>query len=231
MKILAIETSTMTGGVAIMDGDILIAESRLNVRVTHSEKLMREIDHILKQASIKIEDIDVFAISIGPGSFTGLRVGLSTVKGLVYGTDKKVVSVSSLETLAYSLPFCKYQICPMIDARKKEVYTALFKWQDEGINKVSDEQIIKIDDLLTRITEKTIFLGDGAILYKEKINSSLKDKAIFAYPHNLCPSPASVAYLAMIKAKMGRYDDPVTLIPRYMRRSEAEIKFMDKVAE
>lgn len=225
MRLLAIDTSTITGGIALMEDDNLIAESRLNVKVSHSERLMKELDHILSQSSLNIDDIDVFAISIGPGSFTGLRVGLSTVKGLVYQSNKKIVSVSSLESLAYSLPFCKYQICPMHDARKKEVYTSVFLWTDDGLIKIMDEQVIRIDDLLFKITEKTVFLGEGAIIYRDKIVSILKDKASFAYPQDIYPSPASVAYLGMIKAKRGEYDDPTVLTPRYMRRSEAEIKF------
>ncbi len=228
MKLLAIETSTMTGGIAIMDDDNFIAESRLNVRVTHSERLMKEIDYILGRAGISLSDIDVFAISIGPGSFTGLRVGLSTVKGLVYGSDKKIVSVSTLEALAHCLPFCKYPLCPIIDARKKEVYAAIFKWQNDCLIKIMDEQTIKVDILASSITEKTIFLGDGVFLYKERLEALINDKAIFAPPQNLSPSPATVAYLGMMKAKEGLFDDPVTLLPRYMRRAEAEMKLQDR---
>lgn len=225
MRLLAIDTSTMTGGIALMEEENLIAESRLNVKVSHSERLMKELDHILNQSSLNIDDIDVFAVSIGPGSFTGLRVGLSTVKGLVYYSNKKIVSVSSLEALAYSLPFCKYPVCPMLDARKKEVYTAIFLWGDGGPIKIMDEQVIKIDDLLSKIIDKTVFLGEGALLYKDKMRSFLGNKAIFAFPQDIYPSPASVAYLGMIKAKMGKFDDPAALTPCYMRRSEAEMKF------
>ena len=100
MKILAIDTSTMLGGIAVMDELNLIAETRLNVKSTHSERLMTEIEHCLKQSSLKISDIDVFAVAIGPGSFTGLRIGLSTVKGLSYATGKPIVSVPTLDALA-----------------------------------------------------------------------------------------------------------------------------------
>ncbi len=118
MKILAIETSTMLGGIAIMgEAEGLIMEVRLNVRSTHSERLMSEIDHALKQAGMKITDMDVFGISIGPGSFTGLRVGLSTVKGFSYATGKPVVSIPTLEAFAWNFPFSPYPVCPMLDAR------------------------------------------------------------------------------------------------------------------
>ena len=122
MKILAIETSTMLGGVAIADDSAgLIAEVRLNVKSTHSERLMMEIDHVLKQSFLKMSDIDVFAIAVGPGSFTGLRIGLSTVKGLSYATGKPIVSVPTLEAFAWNFPYCRYPVCTLLDARKKEV--------------------------------------------------------------------------------------------------------------
>ncbi len=105
MKLLAIETSTMLGGIAVMEDDTLIAESRMNVKATHSERIMADIDNALKRSGFTIDDIDVFGIASGPGSFTGLRVGLSTLKGLSYATGKKVVSVSTLEAFAWNVTF------------------------------------------------------------------------------------------------------------------------------
>lgn len=225
MKLLAIDTSTILGGAAIMEDDNLIAETRINVKITHSERIMGEIDHILKQAGLKIDDIDVFAIAIGPGSFTGLRVGLSAIKGLVYATGKMLVSVSTLHAMAYSMPFSKYQICTLLDARKKEVYAGIFKWNDNDFIKIMNEQTIKIDDLLSAINENTIFSGEGSMLYKEHIKAKLGAAAIFAPPQNMVASPSSVAYLAMMKAKKEEFDDPITLVPMYIRKSEAEMKF------
>lgn len=224
MKLLAIETSTMLGGVAIMDEDTLIAESRINVRVTHSERIMSAIDHILQQSGMNIEDIDVFAIAIGPGSFTGLRVGLSTVKGLIYASGKKIVSVPTLEAFAWNIPFSKYQVCPLLDARKKEVYAGIFRWEDKGFVKIKNEQAVKIDKLLLDINEPTIFLGEGAIIYKNIIQKQLRELAVFGNPHDMVPCPANIAYLGMIKAKKGEFTDPVGLVPLYIRKSEAELK-------
>lgn len=120
MKVLAIETSTILGGIAVIDNvSGLFSEVRLNVKSTHSERLMTEIDHILKQSGIEITDIDVFAIAIGPGSFTGLRIGLSTIKGFSFATGKPIVAVPTLEALAWNLPYCPYPVCTMLDARKK----------------------------------------------------------------------------------------------------------------
>ncbi|MBA4348362.1 MAG: tRNA (adenosine(37)-N6)-threonylcarbamoyltransferase complex dimerization subunit type 1 TsaB [Thermodesulfovibrio sp.] len=224
MKLLAIETSTMLGGVAIVDEYTLVAESRMNVKVTHSERIMSEIDHVLMQSGLNINDIDVFGIAIGPGSFTGLRVGLSTVKGLVYATGKKLVSVSTLEAFAWNVPFSSHQVCPLLDARKKEVYVGLFRWVDGDFIRVMEEKVVRIENLLSVINCPTIFLGEGAIIYKESIENKLGNIALFAPPQKMVPSPSNVAYLCMRKAKRGEFSDPVSLVPFYLRRSEAETK-------
>jgi tRNA threonylcarbamoyladenosine biosynthesis protein TsaB len=229
MKILAIETSTMLGGVALMDDSSgLIAEVRLNVKSTHSERLMTEIDHLLRQAGLKISDIDVFAVAIGPGSFTGLRIGLSTVKGFSYATGKPIVSVPTLEALAWNFPYCIYPVCTMLDARKKEVYTALFKWDKEGFLRLIDEMSIKVDRLLEQmmpyIHGKVVFTGEGALLYRDTIIEVMGEKAIFAPPEKMIPSPANVASIGIRKATKEEFSEPVSLIPFYIRRSEAEIK-------
>jgi tRNA threonylcarbamoyladenosine biosynthesis protein TsaB len=247
MKILAIETSTMLGGIAIMD-DLsgLIAEARINVKSTHSERLMTELDHLLKQTGLKISDFDIFAVSTGPGSFTGLRIGLSTVKGFSYSTGKPIVSVPTLEALAWNFPYCIYPVCTMLDARKREVYAALFKWEDEeGFIRLIDETSIKVDRLLEKIKERgdlpsplagegkgeggffsksIIFTGEGAILYRDKIIEAMGEKAVFASPEKMVPSPANVAYIGIKKAEKGEFSEPVSLVPFYIRRSEAEIK-------
>ena len=229
MKILAIETSTMLGGIAIMD-DLsgLIAEVRLNVKSTHSERLMTEIAHVLKQAELKVSDIDVFAIAIGPGSFTGLRIGLSTVKGFSYATGKPIVSVPTLEALAWNFPYCRHPVCTMLDARKKEVYSALFKWEDGGFIRLIDEVSIKVDRVLEDIKlssdKRVVFTGEGAILYRDKIIEVMGNKAIFASPEKIVPSPANVASIGIKKAIKGEFSEPVSLVPFYIRRSEAELK-------
>jgi tRNA threonylcarbamoyladenosine biosynthesis protein TsaB len=226
MRVLAIDTSTMLGGVAVMD-DLsgLIVEIRLNVKSTYSEKLMTTVDYVLKKSGYKLSDIDFFAVSTGPGSFTGLRIGLSTVKGFAYATGKPIVSVPTLEALAYNFPFCLYPVCTLLDARKKEVYAALFKWEDEGFIRLINEDSIRIDRFLEKLSvEKTVFTGDGAILYRDKILSILDKRAIFALPDKMVPSPAHVASIGMKKALNGEFSEPISLIPSYIRRSEAELK-------
>ncbi len=234
MKILALETSTMLGGVAVLDdASGLIAEVRLNVKVTHSERLMLEIEHIMKQSGLELSGIDAFAVSIGPGSFTGLRIGLSTAKGFSYATGKSLVAVPTLEALAWSIPFCRYPVCTLFDARKKEVYAALFQWGNNGFARLIDETSVNITRLLEaikdRVGEKVLFAGEGAVLYKDDIVDAMGEDALFSPPEKTVPSPATVASIGMQKALRGEFSDPVGLVPLYIRRSEAEIKWKNAI--
>jgi len=241
MKLLALETSTLMGGVAIVDeSEGLIAESRLSIRTTFSERLMTEIDHMMKQAAISFEHIDVFAVSIGPGSFTGLRIGLSTVKGFAFATGKPVVSVPSLEAFAWNFPYCCYPVCTLLDAREKEVYAAVFVWKDKGFVRIIEEVTISINNLLENLIslntpvqrgedggfsdQKILFAGEGAVLYRHQIIDSLGERAVFAPPEKMVPSPATMALLGMKKASRGEFSDPIGLVPLYIRKSEAEIR-------
>jgi tRNA threonylcarbamoyladenosine biosynthesis protein TsaB len=229
MKILAIETATMLGGVALLDDSAgLIAEIRLNVETTHSERLMTCVDHILKQSSLTIADIDCFALSIGPGSFTGLRIGLSTVKGLSYATRKPVVTVPTLEAFALNFPYCKYPVCTMLDARKNEVYAALFRWDGDGFKRLLHESALPVsklaDTIMQHIDDKVVLTGEGTLLYQEMIFEYLGERAIIASPEQMVPSPAHVATLGIKKALSGEFSELQNLVPFYIRRSEAELK-------
>ena len=244
MRVLAIDTSTLLGGVAVVDElSGMLAEVKLNVKSTHSERLMTSIDYALKQSGYSISDMDFFAVAIGPGSFTGLRIGLSTVKGFSFATGKPIVSVPTLEALAHNFPFCRYPVCTMLDARKKEVYAALFEWKEEGLIRVIGETLINTQDLLKRLEknnlssppfrkgvevgssgEKITFAGDGAILYRDVIIRHMNEKALFASPDKMVPSPANVACIGIQKALRGEFSEPINLVPFYIRRSEAEIK-------
>ncbi|HXX56954.1 MAG TPA: tRNA (adenosine(37)-N6)-threonylcarbamoyltransferase complex dimerization subunit type 1 TsaB [Thermodesulfovibrionales bacterium] len=225
MRILAIETSTMLGGVAIMDdSDGLITEMRLNIRTTYSERLMTGISLALKQAGMRIGDIDVFGVSIGPGSFTGLRIGLSTIKGFSYATGKPVVSVPTLEAFVWNFPFSRFPVCIMLDARKKEVYAALFRWKDSGFERIMEERSIKPSELAETLKEPVIFAGEGAAIYRDNLVQAAGENALFPAPQMMAPSPSHVAYLGLRKAERHDFSDPVSLVPLYVRKSEAEMK-------
>lgn len=225
MKVLAIETATVAGGVAIVDEDNgLIAELRVDIKIAHAERLMPSLQWLLKASRLSIHDIDAFAVSIGPGSFTGLRIGLSTAKGLSFASNKPIVPVRTLDAFARTIPFCAYLICPMLDARRKEVYAALYRWDGNECRKVMPEAAVDPAGLLQQIREPVVFMGEGALTYQALIRDTLKDRAVFAPPSHRSPSAASVAELALEKLNQGIETDPVSLVPFYIRKSEAEIR-------
>lgn len=232
MKILALETSTLLGGVAIFDGASgLIAEAKMNVKTTHSERLMAAIDHIIEKASLQLRDIDVFAVSIGPGSFTGLRIGLSTAKGFSFAVGKPIVAVPTLAAFAWNFPFCRHPVCTLLDARKREVYAAVFRWESEGFRRVITERSATVEKVMEYVkneselqNESILFAGEGALLYRELIVRSAGGRALFPPPDKMIPSPANVAYIGLQKALRGEFSEPIGLVPLYIRKSEAEIK-------
>ena len=225
MIVLALETATTTGGIAIVKDTSLIGEIRTNVKIAHSERLMGSVDWLLKTSDISVNEISAFAISIGPGSFTGLRIGLCTVKGLAYATDKPVIPVPTLDAFARSLHLCPYSLCPMLDARKNEVYTGLYKWKDGVCIKVIPERAVNPVVFLKEIKEPTVFAGDGATTYRKLIKDMLKDNALFVPPTRMSPSAVTVAEIAIEKIRSGFASDPLTLTPFYIRQSEAEVHF------
>jgi tRNA threonylcarbamoyladenosine biosynthesis protein TsaB len=227
MKVLSIDTSTMLGGVAVIDRHSgLVAETRLNVKTTHSERLMTVIDRVLAGSELSLSDIDVFAVAIGPGSFTGLRICLSTIKGLSYATGKPVVTVPTLEALAWNFPYSRYPVCGLLDARKGEVYAAVFKWQHGGFERMIDDTSVKPGDLLRQLEGEIIFAGEGVSIYRDKILEIMQGRALIATPEKMVPSPANVAMLGLAKALKGEYTDPSDAVPIYIRKSEAEVKWL-----
>lgn len=228
MKILAVDTSTMLGGVAVMgEEEGLIIEVKLNVKTTHSERLMTVIDLVLKKAGLALAEIDFFGLAIGPGSFTGLRIGLSAIKGFSYATGKPVVSVPTLEAFAWNFPYSAYPVCTMLDARKKEVYAAVFRWKEDGFERMVDEVSIRPSELAASLKGPVIFAGEGAEIYRQTIFGIAGENALFPAKHHMVPSPSNVAYLGLKKAVKGDFSDPVSLVPLYIRRSEAELKIRE----
>lgn len=228
MKVLGIDTSTLMGSIGLIEDYRPIAQYSLGIEVTHSERLLDTVNTLLKDVRMGIDSIDGFAISIGPGSFTGLRIGLGTVKGLSMVTGKPAAGVSTLEALASNLPFCKYPICPLLDARKKEVYTALFKYDENGsIIRMTDDTTVSsellVETLLKQIEGPVVFLGDGVYVYQDLLSKQLADKALFAPVNCILPSGLSVAGIGMQKLMNGEVLAP-TGVPAYIRRSEAEVK-------
>ncbi|HKZ46929.1 MAG TPA: tRNA (adenosine(37)-N6)-threonylcarbamoyltransferase complex dimerization subunit type 1 TsaB, partial [Thermodesulfobacteriota bacterium] len=157
MKILAIDTSASSGSIALLEDDQVIAELTTCTQKTHVERLLPLIKTLLSSINTKIEDVDGFALTTGPGSFTGLRIGLATIKGLAWSLNKPVVGVSTLEALAMNIPYSDKPICPILDARKKEVYAGIYKCNDNGPTCIMDDATISPQLLIERIKEPTIF--------------------------------------------------------------------------
>lgn len=224
MKILAIDTSASSGSIALLEDDRLIAELTTCIQKTHAERLLPSIKNLLDACREKIEDMDGFALTTGPGSFTGLRIGLSTIKGLAWSLNKPVAAVSTLETLAMNLPYSDKQICPLLDARKKEVYAGMYKVDDHWPISVTPDSAISPEALVKKIKEPTIFIGDGAKVYGNFIKDALGDMAFIA-PSHLWPIKASnIGLLAWMRFKNDNIDSPENIRLNYLRPSEAEIK-------
>ncbi len=233
MKILSIDTSTSVGGAAIIDSDNgLIGEIRMNLhsrrRQTYSEQLLPSIDYLLKSVKTSIHEINLYAVVTGPGSFTGLRVGVSTVKGFVFSSPAPVVAISSLEALAGNFLFSRYPVCSIIDARREEVYGAVFGFQDKDHIIMIDPGIYRIDKLLGLLHGEIIFTGDASITYREAIKEMFGERAHFAPPDRIHISPAVVARIGSEKAYREEFTKSEELRPLYMKRPAAEEKFRNE---
>jgi tRNA threonylcarbamoyladenosine biosynthesis protein TsaB len=224
MKILGIDTSTMMGAVGIVDDESLIAELRTNIELTHSERLMLHIDSLLKSAHLTLADIDGFSVTLGPGSFTGLRIGIAAVKAMAYATGKPIAGVQTLDVLADNLPYAKYQVCPILDARKKQVYAAIYKSTDTKRMTLMHGSVLTPEELAEKIEEPTIFLGEGAYVYREFFEGRLCCQAVFAPKSAGYPSGAAVAFRGLKDIQNGRVADPMSIVPSYIRKSDAEEK-------
>jgi tRNA threonylcarbamoyladenosine biosynthesis protein TsaB len=224
MLVLGVETSTMQGGAALVGDGGLCSEYTLNVEATHSERLLPAIDRMLRDAGVGLGELSGIAVSIGPGSFTGLRIGLSTVKGLAYSTGLPVVGVPTLEALAWVLPFGRGQVCPVLDARKQEVYAALFRHERGALVRVMEDTALAPEALCAKIRRPTLFLGDALAVHLELFRRLLGDRLIVPPPPHRGPRPACVAELGRARLLRGERDPVEMLVPRYLRPSEAEVR-------
>ncbi|WP_312907465.1 tRNA (adenosine(37)-N6)-threonylcarbamoyltransferase complex dimerization subunit type 1 TsaB [Tissierella praeacuta] len=230
MKILALDTSTMMATCAILDENRVLGEYSLNQEETHSEKLVPMVKEVLGSLDLKVSDIDLYGVAIGPGSFTGLRIGVATVKAFAHLFNKPVVGISTLEALAFNLPYGE-TIIPMIDARRDRVYTGIYTWEDGKIKTIMEPDVLNIYDLLDIIDKsyaQVLVNGDGSFLHKEKIKDRLKEKVIFSTIGNNFCRATSIGELAIIKYNEGIKDDYFTLVPEYLRESQAQRELRER---
>jgi tRNA threonylcarbamoyladenosine biosynthesis protein TsaB len=223
MLVLGIETATRTGGVAVVSDTGVLAEYTLNIDATHSERLMATVDRVLSDTGITMRDIEGIAVSAGPGSFTGLRIGAATVKGLAWTTGVPVAAVPTLRALAWNLPFAAHSVCPLLDAKKKEVYAALFRYQNGLLQEEMAAAVLPLSGLTERIAGPVLFTGEGAALFRPALEELFGGRAFFAPRSARTPSAASVAEIGAVMLHAGLRTDPDSLVPIYLRRPEAEV--------
>lgn len=228
MRVLAVDTATKVCSAALLENQGLLAELTVNHGHTHSTHLMPMIDLLLSQCRLSANDLDGFAVTIGPGSFTGLRIGLSTIKGLAYATGKPAAGVSALEALAYQFPFSGYPICPMIDARKGEVYAAGYKFQDGAPTEVWPARAVSPEQAVANASEPCLFVGSGARLYQDRIAELTGRLAVFAPAGQNDIRAATVGILGLKRLSQGQPTPLSRLSPWYIRPSDAEQKFGDQ---
>ena len=231
MYVLGIETATSVASIALISGDVILSERMINSRCTHSVNLINMIDDTLKSAGVELAQLGGVAVSVGPGSFTGLRIGITVAKILAFALQIPVAPVSTLKAMAYKLYGCEAVICPMLNARKGEIYTAMYKMFDGRLVNVSSPAAMPIEqliDILNGEMHKTIFLGDAVKTHYEKLASGVKIETIFAFDSLNEPSAANVALLGSETLQRGEGINSFTLKPEYICLSQAEVKWNEK---
>ena len=218
MKILGVDTSTPIGSVGLIDGECLVAEHTLSIVKAHSSRLMPAIDQILKWGDLTVPDLDACAVGIGPGSFTGIRIGVGTIKSLCYALKKPIIGISTLEAIAYNLRYTDKLICPILDARKDEVYGALFRGGEILLRK-SDDLCVPIESLLSQIDDDVIFVGDGLRRYAPVVQEQFGEDVPLADPIFNVPRGASIARIGYDRLRNGQSGDYFSLTPNYVRDS------------
>jgi len=222
MNLLTIDTSTTVCSVALTRNGALVAEFLESRGKTLSARLLDCAGMLLEGSGLAMNDLEGFGVPLGPGSFTGLRVGIATVKGLALALGRPVAGFSSLAMLAMNLPWAAHPVCPMFDARKREVYTGLYECRDIPCPLVSD-CVIAPEAFLERLTGTVIFVGEGAVRYREPILDRLGERAIFAPPAAHLPRASAGAILTAAAFERSETLSPGAILPLYIRPSEAEL--------
>lgn len=232
MKVLGLDSSGLVASVAVVEDQELRGEFTVNFKKTHSQTLLPMLDELAQMIELDLNTIDAIAVAGGPGSFTGLRIGSATAKGLGLALDKPLVHVPTIDALAYNLYGAKDLICPLMDARRNQTYTGLYHFDEAGVIQVDLPQCaVGIEEILDKINEKqqpVIFLGDGVSVFEEIIRQNCKVPYQFAPAHVNKQRAAAVAALGLIYFKEGRYESAAEHKPDYLRLSQAERERMEK---
>ena len=233
MLILGIDSSTEVAAIALMKENELVGEINLSLHRRHSERLMPNINHLFNELNYDINDIDGIAVTVGPGSFTGLRIGISTVKGFAQALSVPVIGLSTLDVIAFTFNYLDGLVVPMIDARRNRVYTSLYNMKGKGKDikerKLWEEKALSIDELLNRLTaydsEGSYYLtGNGVEVYKSDLQDQKID-LILTLPFMHKPRGGAVAQLGQYLLKRGNNSNIAQLVPNYLKKPQAEINF------
>lgn len=232
MKILALDSSATAASVALLEDNFVLGEFFVNTKYTHSQTLVPMIENLLDVTCVDIKDIDLFSVNVGPGSFTGIRIGVSAVKGMALALGKPCAPVSTLLSLAYNLKNYEGIICACMDARCNQVYNALFKASGGKIKRLTDDRAILIDDLeqeLKEVSNKIILVGDGAILCYNKLHKLLPCIEL-SDDNNRYQRASSVAKIAFEDYNCGKSVSAAELLPKYIRMPQAERELKKKLS-
>ena len=231
MKILAVDTSATAASVAIAEKNKIIGEFSINTSLTHSQTLITMIDDLLKNTGLSINDVEAVAVNSGPGSFTGVRIGVAAVKGIAFPHDLPCVSVSTLYSMAYKMLGNDCIVCAVMDARGSQVYNAIFRVNGSKIERLTDDRALSLQDLkseLNNYTEKVVLVGDGALLCSEYLNNKLENVVLSAI-NNRIQTASSVACAAFEMIEKGDITTCSKLMPAYLRLPQAQRELNKKL--
>ncbi|MBQ1689521.1 MAG: tRNA (adenosine(37)-N6)-threonylcarbamoyltransferase complex dimerization subunit type 1 TsaB [Lachnospiraceae bacterium] len=231
MKILALDSSGLVATVAILEDETVLAEYTLNYKMTHSQTLLPMLDEIVKRTGFVMEDLDAIAVAAGPGSFTGLRIGCATAKGLGLALDKPIIPIPTVDGLAYNLAGTSSLVCPLMDARRNQVYTGLYAFQGEQMEVCIPQKAVAIEEIIADVNasgREVIFLGDGVPVQKDILQREVKVPFRFAPPHLSRQRAAALGTLAIQYYKAGNMQHARDHKPDYLRLSQAERERLEK---
>lgn len=225
MKIVAIDSSSLVASVAVVTEETVLGEYTVNFKKTHSQTLLPMLDEVVRMIELDMSQIDAIAVSAGPGSFTGLRIGSATAKGLGLALDKPLIGIPTLDGLAYQMYGFNGLVCPMMDARRNQVYTGLYEFVQDSLVSVMEQKAVSIEEIIEDINglnRSVIFLGDGVPVHKHVLIDRLTVSYSFAPAHRSRQSAAAVGALAVEYFKQGKLELAKDHEPEYLRQSQAE---------
>lgn len=225
MKILALDSSGLVASVAVVEDDNMLAEYTVNYKKTHSQTLLPMLDEIGKMIELDLSTVDAIAVAAGPGSFTGLRIGSATAKGLGLALDRPLISVPTVDGLAYNLYGSRDMVCPLMDARRNQAYTGLYEFDSEGMHTILEQSALGINEIIEKVNalgRSVVFLGDGIPVFRAYIQENCQVPYTFAPAHLNKQRAAAVASLALVLAKEGKLENARAHKPDYLRLSQAE---------